>query len=239
MSEIPDNPNRELERQRPSLARPARSGTTAPESGAQPDAGLAEHGLRAGAGQSELAPSATRTPADPTCSFNLAHAQLCRYRQRRGNKLAGCGQECLGYAFDCRPKSETRYLARAADPDTVRDRSARDEQGGSDPGFSGNLGRQINIKALIAHRTRLGCCHFLEPRALASKPSSRDTEQGRRECDSGPGHAASRIRPRIHAICRIDDLRRVIHKPLANLLTRPTREAGPTAPSTPIGGGLR
>ena len=76
MPEIPDNPNRELERQHPTLARPDRSGATATEAGAQPDAGLAEHGLRAGAGQPELAASATRTPADATRTFDTAQGRL-------------------------------------------------------------------------------------------------------------------------------------------------------------------
>lgn len=76
MPEIPDNPNHELERQHPSLARPGRSGATAPESVAQPDAGLAEHGLRAGAGQPELAAGATRTPADATRTFDTTQGRL-------------------------------------------------------------------------------------------------------------------------------------------------------------------
>ncbi len=239
MAEIPDNPNSELERQHPSLARPARSGATAPESGAQPDAGLAEHGLRAGAGQPELAASATRTPADATRSFNFAQAQLSEYRQRRGNKLAGWWRDCLGHAFDYRIKSEARYLARTTDPDTVRDRFAKAQQRGSGPGFSGIPGRQRSIRELIAHRTRLGCCCPLEPRAPASEPSPRDTEHGLRECGGGPGHDGSRIFPPIRATCRIDNLRRVIHQPPSHFLTQPAREAGPTAPSTPIGGGLR
>ena len=76
MPEIPDNPNDELERQHPSLAPPDRGGATAPESGAQPDAGLAEHGLRARAGQPELAAGATRTPADATRTFDTAQGRL-------------------------------------------------------------------------------------------------------------------------------------------------------------------
>ena len=76
MAEIPDNPHRELENQHPTLAQPDCSGAAAPEAGAQPDAGLAEHGLRARAREPELAASATRAPADATRSFDTAQGKL-------------------------------------------------------------------------------------------------------------------------------------------------------------------
>jgi CRISPR-associated protein Csx17 len=76
MSEIPDNPNRELENQHPTLAQPDRSGAEAPEPGAKPDAGLAEHGLRARAREPDLAESATRAPTDATRSFDTAQGRL-------------------------------------------------------------------------------------------------------------------------------------------------------------------
>lgn len=76
MTDLPDNRDRELERQHPPLAGSAPVTATAPESGAQPGAGVAEHGVRAGASQSELAASATRTPADATRTFETAQGRL-------------------------------------------------------------------------------------------------------------------------------------------------------------------
>lgn len=76
MTDMPDNRDRELERQHPPLAQPDTGAAAAPEAGAQPEPGLAEHGVRAGAGQPELAAGATRTPADATRSFDTAQGRL-------------------------------------------------------------------------------------------------------------------------------------------------------------------
>ena len=76
MSETPENPSHELERQHPPLAQPEPGAAAATEPGAQPGAGLAEHGLRARAGEPELAASATRSPADATRSFDTAQGRL-------------------------------------------------------------------------------------------------------------------------------------------------------------------
>lgn len=76
MPETPENPSHELERQHRPLAEPEPGSATALEPGAQPGAGLAEHGLRARAGQSDLAASATRSPADATRSFETAQGWL-------------------------------------------------------------------------------------------------------------------------------------------------------------------
>lgn len=76
MTENPDNPNHDLARKHPTVAQPAPGGATAPEPFAQPGAGLAEHGLRARAGEPALAASATRTPADATRAFDTAQGRL-------------------------------------------------------------------------------------------------------------------------------------------------------------------
>ena len=156
MSEVPENPGRELKRQHPSLAQPAGSAAAAIQPGAQPDAGVAEHGLRGRVGQPALAASATRTPADATRSFNFAQEQLYEPRQRRGSGLEGWWQERLGHAFDCLTKSKARYLARTADADTVRDRFAKAQQGGSSPGCSGNPGRRLSTRDLTDPSTPIG-----------------------------------------------------------------------------------
>lgn len=76
MTDIPENRDRELERKHPSLAQPVAGAAAEPEPGAQPDPGLAEHGVRAGAGQPALAASATRTPAEATRTFDTAQGRL-------------------------------------------------------------------------------------------------------------------------------------------------------------------
>ena len=76
MSETPENPGHELERQHSPLAQPEPGAAAATEPGAQPGAGLAEHGLRARAGQPGLAASATRAPADATQTFDTAQGRL-------------------------------------------------------------------------------------------------------------------------------------------------------------------
>lgn len=76
MTEKPENPSHDLERQHSTVAQPAPGGAASPEPRAQLDPGLAEHGLRARAGQLELAASATRTPADATRSFDTAEGRL-------------------------------------------------------------------------------------------------------------------------------------------------------------------
>lgn len=239
MPEVPDNPVRELERQHPSLAQPVGSATAAIEPRAQPDAGVAEHGLRARAGQPSLAASATRAPVDAASSRKVARQQQCEFRQRRGSSLEGRWPERLGHAFDCLARAEARFLTRTADAYTVRHRFAKAQQGGSGPGFSRNPGRRLNTRQLTAHRARLGCCCLLAPPARASKPSSSGTEHGFRGRPAGPGRAGSRMRLRIRPACTIHNLRRVIPQPLDHFLTRPAREAGPIAPCTSMSGDLR
>lgn len=76
MSETPENPGHELERQHPPLAQPEPGAAAATEPGAQPSAGLAEHGVRARAGEPGLAASATHSPADATRAFDTAQGRL-------------------------------------------------------------------------------------------------------------------------------------------------------------------
>ncbi len=76
MTDIPHNDEHELARKHPPLAQPEPGATAAIQSGAQPGAGLAEHGLRARAGQPELAAGATRSPADATRIFDTAQGRL-------------------------------------------------------------------------------------------------------------------------------------------------------------------
>jgi CRISPR-associated protein Csx17 len=76
MNEIPDNPSHGLENQHQAVAQPDAGGPNPAEFGAQSGSGLAEHGLRAGTSQSDLAESATRAPADATRTFDTAQGQL-------------------------------------------------------------------------------------------------------------------------------------------------------------------
>ena len=76
MTEIPDNSRHDLAREHPSLAQPDPGAAAAPESGAQPGPGLAEHGLRTRAGEPALAASATRSLDDATRSFETAQGRL-------------------------------------------------------------------------------------------------------------------------------------------------------------------
>lgn len=76
MSDLPENDDHELEGQHPPLAptSAARAASAAP--GAQPGAGLAEHGLRGRAGEPETAAGATRAPDDATRHFDTAQGRL-------------------------------------------------------------------------------------------------------------------------------------------------------------------
>ena len=76
MAKIPDNDDHELEGQHPSLAQPESSPAATAEPGAQPGAGVAEHGVRARAREPELAASATRAPTDATRTFDTAQGKL-------------------------------------------------------------------------------------------------------------------------------------------------------------------
>lgn len=134
MSETPENQGHELERQHPPLAQPEPGPAAATEPGAQPGAGLAEHGVRARAGEPALVANATRTPADATRSFDtaqgrLSYAELAArlaaplleidVRQRRGEYaeralnealLLGLHAELSGALF---PQDAGRYRQRS------------------------------------------------------------------------------------------------------------------------------
>ncbi|MDE0031941.1 MAG: type I-U CRISPR-associated protein Csb2 [Deltaproteobacteria bacterium] len=76
-----------------------------------------------------------------SAKLNPSQEQLHELRERHGPDFEKWWKEHFGHAFDCLTQSEARYLSRSPDVDTIRNRLAAANQGGSGSG-SGRSPRQ-------------------------------------------------------------------------------------------------
>ena len=65
--------------------------------------------------------------------LNPSLEQLHEIEQKHGPAFEQWWRERFGHAFDCLTQSEARYLARATDVDTIRNRIAAAQQEGNGP----------------------------------------------------------------------------------------------------------
>jgi len=69
-----------------------------------------------------------------SAALRPSREQLHELRRKHGRNFEGWWRDRFGHAFDCLTQSEARYLARAPDVDTIRDRIAAAQQEGDGPG---------------------------------------------------------------------------------------------------------
>ena len=68
-----------------------------------------------------------------SAKLSPSREQLHELRQKHGRNFEEWWRERFGHAFDCLTQSEARYLARAPDVDTIRNRIASAQQEGNGP----------------------------------------------------------------------------------------------------------
>jgi hypothetical protein len=106
-------------------------------------------------GGGKVAASIVLTGKPYSATLTPSMEQLDELRNRHGKNLEQWWSEHVGHSFDCLTQSEARYLARTEDADTIRDRLAQAQQGGSGTGHSGGVGRRLTAKELTALRANL------------------------------------------------------------------------------------